>query len=95
MGLIYLYLLLYVPPRLAQKDSTFCIKCECMCFVWFFSRPMKSGFFLRLRSESGPGLRNCVIFRLWSGRPGAEILQKRQGPVADHLHKFGAGVKNE
>ena len=95
MGLIYLYLLLYVPPSLTQKDSTFCIKSECMCFVWFFSRPMKSGFFLILRSESWPGLRNCVRFRLWSGRPGAETPQGRQEPVADHLHKFGAGVKYE
>jgi hypothetical protein len=55
----------------------------------------KSGFFLRVRSESGLGLRNRIVFRLWSGRPGAEITQGRQGPVADHAHKFEAGVKNE
>jgi len=33
---------------------------------------MKSGFFLRVRSEWGPGLRNRIDVRLWSGRQGAE-----------------------
>jgi hypothetical protein len=56
---------------------------------------MKSGFFLRVYSESGPGLRNRIVLRLWSGRPGAEIPEGRQGPVADHSHKFGAAIKNE
>jgi len=27
--------LLYVPPDFTQKDCTFCIQSECMCFVWF------------------------------------------------------------
>lgn len=27
--------LLYVAPGLTQKDSTFCVQSECMCFVWF------------------------------------------------------------
>ena len=45
---------------------------------------MKSGFFLGVRSEWGPGLRNRVVFMLWSGRSGVEIPQGRQRPVADH-----------
>jgi hypothetical protein len=83
--------LLYVPPG-SQKDSTFCIQSECKCCRVFSTN---SGFFLRLRSELGPGLHNRIVFRLWSGRPGAEIPQRRQGPVADHSHKFGAGAKND
>ena len=55
----------------------------------------KSGFFLRIRSESGPGSRNRIVFRLWSGRPWTEFPHGRQGPVADHSQKFGVGVKNE
>jgi len=45
-------------------------------FIWFSVRSV--------RSEWGPGLRNRIVFMLWSGRSGAEIPQGRQGPAADH-----------
>jgi hypothetical protein len=40
---------------------------------------MKGGFFLRVRSEWGPGLRNRIDVRLWSGRPGAESDRDDRG----------------
>jgi hypothetical protein len=77
--------LLYVPPGLTQKDSTFCIQSECIQFVWFSVPKVASSS----DYEVSRG-RDCVIalFLDWSGRQGAEIPQGRQGPVADHLHKF-------
>jgi hypothetical protein len=76
------------PQGLIQKDSTFCIHRYIVNVCVLYGFQLSFNHFHRIRTESGPGLCKHTVFRLRSGRLGAEIPQ---GPVAGQSYKFGVG----